>query len=272
MKSEERRLEIDIPTLIAISILAWVLVNVSHEIIGHAGAAVLLGIPVRAVSTTTAAIEWDQVTSIGAVRTIMAAGTVMNLAGGVVALILLRLWRQAKSATRYFLWLFSTFSCIIAAMNLVSVMLIGAGDWTEFTRELEPRGLWTAIIIGAGVIFSVFGYILPLRLWMPDLKDNRRTLLEVTVIPVVTVVVVQSLSLIGSPFVRLSSGAAHLLACVFAYLHFILWAILVNTLPAPRSKNSPQSIRLSRLYGWLALGLVFALIYLVVLGPGIGSA
>jgi hypothetical protein len=271
MKSEERQLEIDIPTLIAISILAWILVDVSHEIIGHAGAAALLGIPVRAVSTTTASIKWDQVTSIGAVRIIMAAGTVMNLAGGVVALILLRLWRQAKSATRYFLWLFSTFSCIIAAMNLVSVMLIGAGDWTEFTRELEPRGLWMAIIIGVGVMVTVFGYILPLRLWMPDLRDHRRAQLVITAIPVVTVIVVQSLSLIGSPFARGTSGAAHLLACVFAYLHFILWAILVNALPVPRSKKTPQSIRLLRSYGWLATGLVFALFYFVVLGPGIGS-
>jgi len=272
LKSEDGRSEIDIPTLIAISALAWVLVNVSHEIIGHAGAAILLGIPVRAVSTTTASIAWDQVTSIGAVRTIMAGGTVMNLMGGAAALILLRLMRQAKSPTRYFLWLFSTFSFIIAAMNLVSVMLIGAGDWTEFTRELEPRVLWKAIIIGVGVILTVFGYILPLRLWMPDLRDNRRTQLAVTAIPVVTVIVVQSLSLIGSPFARGTLGAAHLLACVFAYLHFILWAILVNALPAPRSKYSPQNIGLPRSYGWLATGLLVALFYFVVLGPGIGSA
>lgn len=151
----ERGLEIDILTLIAIAILAWGVVNVSHEIVGHAGAAVLLGIPVRAVSTTTAAIAGDQLTSIGAYRTIMAAGTVMNLVGGAAALLLLRVQRQAKSATRYFLWLFATFSFIIATMNLVSVMFIGAGDWTEFTRELEPRVLWKAIIIGVGVILTV---------------------------------------------------------------------------------------------------------------------
>jgi len=272
LKSEDGRPEIDIPTLIAISALAWVLVNVSHEIIGHAGAAVLLGIPVRAVSTTTAAIDSEQVTSIGVYRTIMAAGTVMNLVAGAVALILLHLMRQAKSAPRYFLWLFSTFSFIIAAMNLVSLMFIGAGDWTEFIRELEPRGLWTAIIIGVGVILAVLGYILPLKLWMPEIREHRRTRVAITVIPVVTMVIIQSFSLIGSSFVRGSFGAAHLLACVFAYLHFALWAILVNALPAPRSTNSLQSICLPRSFGWLAAGLVIALFYFVVLGPGIGSA
>jgi hypothetical protein len=231
----------------------------------------LLGIPVKAVSTTTASIEWDQVTSIGAYRTIMAAGTIMNLMGGAAALILLRLLKHTSSATRYFLWLFATFSFIIVAMNLVSGMFIGVGDWTEVTRELEPRGLWKAIIIGVEVVLTILGFILPLRLWMPELRENRRALLTITVIPVVTLIVVQSLSLIGSPFVRLPSGASHLLACVFAYLHFIFWAILVNALPMIRSKNPAESIRLTPSYLWLASGLVFALFYLVVLGSGLGS-
>lgn len=122
------------------------------------------------------------------------------------------------------------------------------------------------------MILSVFGYILPLKLWMPDLKSNQRIQLAVTVMPVVTVIVVQSLSLLGSPFISGPSGANHLLACVFAYLHFVLWAILVNALPAPRSIYSPQSIRLPRSYGWLVLGLFFALLYIVVLGPAPGSA
>lgn len=270
MKSEERQLEIDIPTLVTISTIAWILVNVSHEIIGHAGSAALLGFQVRAVSTTTAYIEGDRASSIGAVRIGLAAGTLVNLMGGLVALILLSLKRQANSETRYFLWLFSTFSFIIVAMNLVSVSLIGGGDWAEITRQLEPRGLWTAIIIGVGVIITVFGYVMPLRIWMPNMKDNRRAQLAVTVIPVVTLIVVQSLSLIGSPFARLPSAENHLLACIFAYLHFILWAILVNALPVPRSKNPLESIRLPRSYGWLAFGLALALFFLLVLGPGLG--
>lgn len=139
----------------------------------------------------------------------------------------------------------------------------------EFIRELEPGGFWKAIIIGVGVIITIFGYIMPLRIWMPDLRDNRKTQVAVTVIPVVTLIVVQSLSLIGSPFARLPSVENHLLACVFAYLHFIIWAVLVNALPVPRSKKPLQSIRLPRSYVWLAFGLVFALCYFVVLGPGL---
>ena len=56
VESRERQLEVDVPTLIALSTVAWALADVLHEVVGHAGAAVLLGVPVRAVSTTTAYI------------------------------------------------------------------------------------------------------------------------------------------------------------------------------------------------------------------------
>lgn len=59
MTSDEKRIPIDPPTLISVSILAWALLDILHEIVGHAGAAVLLGLPVKAVSTTTAYIDVD---------------------------------------------------------------------------------------------------------------------------------------------------------------------------------------------------------------------
>jgi membrane protease YdiL (CAAX protease family) len=94
---------------------------------------------------------------------------------------------------------------------------------------------------------------------MPGLRDHRRTQAAITVIPVVTMSIAQSLSLMGSPFARGTLGATHLLACVYKYLHFALWGVLVNVLPVPRSNYSPQSIQLPRLYEWLATGLLIAL-------------
>ena len=270
MNNEGRRLEIDIPTLIAISMLAWVLTNILHEIVGHAGSAALLGIPVRAVSTTTVYLEWDQVPSVGAYRIFHAAGTIVNLITGALALLVLRLRILKNSAPRYFLWLFATMSFTIAALNLVSAPLLGGGDWIEVTRGFEPVSLWIAIIVGLGVIMTVAGYALPLRLWMPDLRGNRGAQFKITVIPVVTLIVVQSLSIIGSPFANLPPASNHLLGSIFAYFHFILWAILVNVLPVPRSRNAVESIRLPRSNVSLAFGLVAALFFIFVLGPGLG--
>ncbi len=75
-------------------------------------------------------------------------------------------------------------------MNLVTAMLIHAGDWMEVSRELEPADLWKAIIIGVGVIIMIVGYVMPLRLWMPDLRDNRKAKLTIMAIPVVTMILV----------------------------------------------------------------------------------
>ena len=266
----KKNIEIDLLTLIAISITAWSLANILHEVVGHAGSAALLGIPVRAVSTTTMYIEWDQIRSVGEDRIINAAGVGMNFLSGIIALLYLRLIKVTHSSTRYFLWLFSSISFTIVTMNLISASLIGEGDWAVFIREFERRDLWKAGIIVVGFILAIPGYFLPLRFWMPNLKGNRKVLLKITVIPVITIIVVQTLSLIGSPFSNLPPENNHLIASVFAYFHFVLWAILVNILPMHRSKNSVESIHLPRSNVFLGIGLMIGIIFIAVLGPGLG--
>jgi hypothetical protein len=266
----KKNIEIDLVSLIAISIIAWSLANFLHEVIGHAGSAALLGIPVRAVSTTTMYIEWDQIKSVGEDRIINAAGAGMNFLSGIIALLYLRSNKITCSATRYFLWLFSTISFTIVTMNLISAPLIGEGDWALFIKEFERRELWKAGVVVVGTILAIPGYVLPLRLWMPDLKGNRRVLLKITVIPVITIIVVQSLSLIGSPFSSLPPENNHLIASVFAYFHFFLWATLVNILPVPRSKNTVESIHLPRSNVYLGIGFMIGIIFIAVLGPGLG--
>jgi hypothetical protein len=155
-------------------------------------------------------------------------------------------------------------------MNLISASLIGEGDWAVFIREFERRELWKVGIIVVGIILAIPGYILPLRLWMPDLKGNRKALLKITVIPVISIIVVHSLSLIGSPFSSLPPENNHLIASVFAYFHFFLWVILVNVLPKPRSKTLVESIHLPRSNVYLGIGLLIGIFFIAVLGPGLG--
>lgn len=255
------------PTLIALSTVAWALADVLHEIVGHAGAAVLLGVPVRAVSTTTAYIVGDQIHSLGDVRTIHAAATVLNLVTGGLALLALRSRRVTSPAARYFLWLFATFSLIVVTLNL----LVGS-DLGEVIRGLEPRGLWRVGVLAVGMFVAVVGYVLPLRLWMPDLRGNRRLQLKITAIPVAVLIVVQALSVARSPFVRQPWGSGqNALATVVALSFFFgLWFALVNLVPRPRSTEPVASIRLTRSKTWLAVGLIVFLIFVAVLGPGLG--
>ena len=270
MENEGRRLEIDIPTLVAISIIAWALVIVMHEIVGHAGTAALMGIPVRAVSTTTAYLAWDHIQSVGQYRIIHINGTAANLVTGAIALLVLQFLKPKSKALRYFLWLFTTMSFVIVIMYLVSATAVGACDWMEVLTDLEPRSLYTAVVVAAGVLFAIPGYALPLRAWMPDLKRDRSVLLKVTAIPVLTLIITQTLSMVGSPFGFQSPESSHLIGMVFIYIHFVVWAVLVNVISVPRSSEAIESIELRRSSMWLVAGIIVLLIFLLVLGPGLG--
>jgi hypothetical protein len=260
--------EIDTPTLITVSALAWAVANVFHEIVGHAGAAVALGIPVRAVSTTTHYVEGIE--SAAQDQIINAAATPVNLVTGAVALVMLR-WLHINSAPwRYFLWLFAVVSFTMATWNMVTIPLLGAGDWGEVAESLSHPGLWTAGVVAVGVVIAIVGYCLPLRLFVPDLSDRAGLRHRITFVPVATMVVVQSLSVLASPFATAPAEANHLLASVFAYAHLVVWAILVNRGVGPRAPRPVDDLTLRRSPGWLGTGAVAVIVFIAVLGPGLG--
>jgi hypothetical protein len=244
--------------------------NVFHEIVGHAGAAVVLGIPVRAVSTTTASLDWDAIESATQDRIINAAATPVNLLTGALALVLLR-WMHVKSpATRYFLWLFAVVSVTMATWNMVTVPLLGAGDWGEVAEGLSHTGLWTAGVVAVGTVVAVVGYRLPLRLFLPDLGDHPGLRHKITFVPIATMIVVQTLSMLASPFATAPAEANHLLASMFAYAHLVVWAVLVNRGVGPRAARPIRELKLERSTRWLAAGAVAIIVFIAVLGPGLG--
>ncbi|HVG33148.1 MAG TPA: hypothetical protein VM911_08710, partial [Pyrinomonadaceae bacterium] len=90
-------------TVIAIAVIAYAGVNITHEIIGHCGMAALLGNKCIVISSTyipraTEPVVWKD-------NVIIAAGIIANWAIGLACLGLLRAWRTAQPALRYFLWL-----------------------------------------------------------------------------------------------------------------------------------------------------------------------
>ncbi len=269
MKNKRPNLQIDVFTVIAISIVAWALAIIMHEVVGHAGVAALLGIPVRAVSSTNVDIASYQVKTIGESRLIHIGGTFINLLSGSISLLLLRFRKKFANSVRFFLWLFTTMSFIIVLMNLISATAFGVGDWMEVIKDLNPRNVYKALIVGMGILLALPGYWLPLRVWLPDLKGNRLTLLKVTAIPVLTVIIIQMFSALQNPSAH-SSNSPVIFASLFLSIHLILWAVLVNVIPVPRSKENIESIRINRSLVWLVTGIIVLLFFVFILGPGLG--
>jgi hypothetical protein len=264
----------------AIATVAWTLFAFLHEVVGHGGAAILLGETVRGVLTTTVHIEdfyeLDHVTGrIGwwGFRTVAAAGTGVNFVTAALALLLLDSGSITQPAVRYFLWLFATISLFQQAfwMAVMPYTELG-GDWTAFFVELEPSEAWKIGVTSAGVLLLGTGYFLPSRVWNTSLGvdrgERRRCMRVLTVLPILTAFGVQMLSVIRSPL----SGSRHTtIVSLFSFIPLVLWLLLVNSIDKPGIQSDHDRFRLDRSNAWVAAGVAAFLLFVLVLGPGVGS-
>ena len=266
----------NLPTLIAIAALAWMLVNISHETFGHAGFGLLSGFKLNAVNTTTAYLDvnWDNEINLNGFikyRLFLFGGVFMNFLTGLIAYLILKYKSGLNTQMRLFLWLFASFSYVIIVMNLISVPIIGGGDLVGIIRTYDNQERTKMIVLIVGFVFMIVGYLALQKSFMPEIKKHRSILLSIVAIPVVTVIVLQTLSLINSPFSYLSASQNHLLASVFAYFHFILWAIVVYIVPASNKKYSIEDLLPNKSVQWIVVGVVTSVFYIFILGSGIGS-
>jgi hypothetical protein len=266
----------NLPTLLAIAALSWIFVNISHETIGHAGFGILSGFKLNGVNTTTAYLDanWDNEINLNGFakyRLFLIGGVFMNFITGLIAYLILKYNSGLNTKMRLFLWLFASFSYVIIVMNLISVPIIHGGDLEGIIRTYDNQELARTIVLIVGFMFMIVGYLALQKSYMPKITKHWSTLLTITFLPVITVIIIQTLSLINSPFSYLPASQNHLLASVFAYFHFILWAIVVNIFPASNKKYSIEDLLPNKSVSWIVLGLIATMLYILILGSGIGS-
>ncbi len=265
---------INIPTLLAISIVAWILVNVLHEIAGHAGMAFLTGLNVKAVNTTTAFVEanWEnEIANTGffKLRLFLAGGVLINLISWISGYLVLKFNKSANPQMRTFLWLFASFSYVVVVMNLVTAPLTGGGDFAGIINTVDNKSMAKAIVLTGGLLYAILGYRLLQQVFLPKLK--RSQLGTIALLPVVAIIILQSLSLIRSPFAYLPPESNHFLFSLFAYFHFLIWAIFVIFIPASNLNNKTEHIFPGKSITWMIIGIAMGLFYVLIIGPGIGS-
>ena len=267
---------INIPTLIAITIITWSMVNVTHETLGHAGFGLLSGFQIKAVNTTTAYLDvnWEnEITQNGfqKLRLFLYGGVLMNLITGIIALCILRYVKFNNAQGRYFLWLFASFSYVVVVMNFVTAPLTGGGDLAEIIRTYDNQLLVRLIVFISGVFILIFGFRALQLSFMPVTKDLRNIRFSFSMIPLVTIIVLQTLSILKSPFASLPPAQNHLLVSIFAYFHFLIWSLFVYFFPNPGKKNLIENSVPSKSLSWIIAGVIITLFYIFILGPGIGS-
>ena len=256
----------NLPTVAAIAVTVSALGALTHEGLGHGGAALLLG--ARGVTVGSAALGYDPA-SVGdaANRLIGAAGPLANVVVGLLALALMRATRGGNA--RYFLWLLGHVSLFAGAGYALALAYAPFGDWDQVTRGLGGEWLWRTLIFLAGLLISFWTLSSAARsalVFLPTHGSQRGALAVLTVVPYLLDGAVSTLiAALGTRdlTVTLLSAAA----ASFGGGVFILWVNFV----VPRLRRRPvqtTALPITLSWPWLLTGLAALLFYALVLGPG----
>jgi hypothetical protein len=248
----------DLLTLIAISVLGYIVGDVLHEGVGHGVTAWLSG--AHRMTMSTVALQSDIET-----RWISANGTLVNLVFGAIFWLLLRKSQRFKPATRYFLVIAMAGDLFPGTGYFFYSGVTNFGDWAAVIRGWEPHWAWQfgLVILGAASYYA--SMLLVAGKLKAFLGDSRR-LRGLTFTPY-----------FAEGMLALFGGLMNPLG-----LFYVIAAALPSTLGAnagllslpgimrgwSRGKE-PQTGSVERSVGWIAAGAVASLLFIVVLGRGL---
>ena len=134
----------DTLTLIAISVLAYMLPDVLHEGLGHAVTAWLSGAHHMTISTVALQSDIDT-------RWISANGTIVNLIFAAIFWILLLRPQGYKPATHYFLVLTLAGNLFDGTGYFLFSGVFNFGDWAAVIRGSKPHWMWQLGLVVLGL-------------------------------------------------------------------------------------------------------------------------
>ena len=257
----------DAPTVAAIAVVAYCLANVVHEGLGHGGACLLQGC--RPQSLNAIFFDYDETSATAAGhRWIAAGGGIANLLAAALALAALRGTRAPGPRLHYFLWLFAAVNLLTAFGYLLFSGIGGIGDWTQVVRGLQPQALYRGALAIAGA--ALYFWLAP-RLLAPQLApflaagpSVAASMWRVVRMPYLvggcTFVVAGLLNPYGMQLVLISAAAAS-----FGGTSLLAWYPFGKRLPAPAA----PALVIARSRGWIVAGVVVAILFIGVLGPGL---
>lgn len=249
----------DTVTVVAISALAAMLGDVLHEGVGHALVALLTGTPSGVLST----VAWS---SAHDTRLVAAGGTLVNLIAGVAFWLALRRAGNASARARLFLFC-GMFNLLTGTGYFLFSGAANVGDWAMVIAGLHPAWAWRSLL----VIVGASGYFLALRVLGRALvmdvgvrADDVPRIYRLTTVPYVTGVVLFTIagSLNPAGFQLIWQSALPAAAGANAGLLWLRYYV-------PRNVVAERSAYVGRSSAWIATSAVAALVFILVLGPGV---
>jgi hypothetical protein len=251
----------DTLTIIAISIVALMLSTMLHEGLGHGAVALLTG----TTSGTLSTVAWSSASDS---RLVAAGGTIVNLIAGFFFWLALRASHNASLQTRFFLWSAVAFDLFTGTGYFFFSGVTNFGDWRLVIAGLHPYWLWRVLLIAVGmaayyVAMRVVGTSLVRFLGVP-LSDIRRFRL-LTWTPYFSAIAIEVIAGLRNPLGLPLIFESALPATAGANCALLF---LIHYVPKSAAPGS-SSQALTRSYPWIILSATLALVFILVLGPGV---
>lgn len=252
---------LDVWTVCGIAVVVFAIANVVHEGAGHGGACIFSGGKPLVLSSVHFDCSIEN-------RWIAAGGTIANF---VLAAICWAAFRFTRRTTlRYALWLSMTINLLQGGGYFLFSGVGNIGDWAYVIKGLEPHWLFRVglAILGAVTYLSFVWFALARMtsftgMAQPGRWQRAKTL---TLIPYLVGGTLYTISgffnPVGMALVAISAAAAS-----FGGTSGLAWMWQI-----PRGKRAddnvlPEPIERSR--AWIVAGVIAAVLYIAVLGPGI---
>ena len=248
-------------TILAISIIGVMLSTMLHEGLGHGAVAMLTG----ATSGTLTTVAWS---SAYENRLILAGGTLVNLAAALVFWLLLRPARNASAQTRFFLLIAMSFNLFTGAGYFLFSGISNFGDWAGVIAGLHPYWLWRMLLIlgGAAAYYTamrIVGASFVRYLGVP-LTDSVR-IRRLTWTPYFAAIAIDVIAGLRNPLGLTLVFVSALPATAGGNCGLLFMNKYVPKSTAP----GPNSQPIARSYPWIVASAALALIFILVLGPGV---
>ena len=265
--ASDRALFADLPTVIAIAVIAYALLYICHEIIGHCGMAVVVGTKCKVISSTniplaTMVTDWKY-------NIIVIAGSSANFVAAFVCLALLRRWKTAKPAARYFLWLTMSVNLFLASTYIAVAPIIQFGDSYILIRDQPGKLFWRIFVALVGTIMCWFSIRLARNELVRLIGFGGRAAQTVAWKLVVPAYIAGGLVTVSSAFFSQLDPRLAQLQAAGGTFGLTAWLLLLPLLIQDSATSLSNTFALARSVGWILAGGITALIFVGVLGPGI---
>jgi len=249
-------------TLICIGIVASVLGDLTHEVLGHMMVGLLSGAHMTLLSSVG-------LQTVGPENKLLsAAGTGANVLAGVAALgFLLRRSNSLKETTAYFLLVFGAFN-LMNCGYLVYSAVAQQGDWAAVINNLSPGSLWRVLLAAIGV--AAYGLsVTAIARVMASMFDrsalSRSQVQRLVWTPYLSGAAVMTLAAVFNPFSASLILISGLGASLMINWGFLLAGGRIQTTDNPRVTAAGRHVNLP----WLIAALLVGGLFIGLLGPGI---